>query len=463
MASSLSDILSTIQNGVIAVNNLALRLIFTQAGTGAVRRTMQNKARETFSVADFGAVGDGVTDDTAAIAAAWTAAQAQSSLPELVFPAGIYKATLFPNFAVNNARIIPSGKVTLRYSGTLEAVILDGGAGVGNMHFGPFFIEAPSTALDGLVVKAVHHSYIEANIRGAGVASNGVYTQWCVCTEFVIVCSINDGAWYSTTAPLRGILIDELAVGQTTAYCLFRNPVIEGPSIGIYFLNALGNTVLGGTTEGCSSTGMYFDTPSLLNKVIATDFETNTTQDILLGGVSNAVIDCDTELKITMNGTRCRVRGGDHSSIVVSGAQHTLQALHYNRFGDGSTITNTATSTMVRDCLNIGLTTITGEVDVVDLANLGDVDYVITIYDRSLATSAALTAPRTWTLPLAASARAGHRIRVMDIAGGVTGVNTLTIARAGADSINGAATKVLNAAYASTELISNGGTAWIAV
>ena len=40
---------------------------FIQAGTGAVTRTMQDKARETVSPKDFGAVGDGTANDTAAV------------------------------------------------------------------------------------------------------------------------------------------------------------------------------------------------------------------------------------------------------------------------------------------------------------------------------------------------------------------------------------------------------------
>jgi hypothetical protein len=62
---------------------------YLPAGAGAVATTVQSKLRESVSVKDFGAVGDGVVDDTAAINLAITAVQAMAT-HSLHFPAGNY-------------------------------------------------------------------------------------------------------------------------------------------------------------------------------------------------------------------------------------------------------------------------------------------------------------------------------------------------------------------------------------
>ena len=64
---------------------------FLQAGSGAVQRTVQSKLRDVVSVKDFGAVGDGVTDDTVAVHAAINAAKAVSGT--VLFPVGKYRVT----------------------------------------------------------------------------------------------------------------------------------------------------------------------------------------------------------------------------------------------------------------------------------------------------------------------------------------------------------------------------------
>lgn len=61
---------------------------FLQAGAGADQRTAQSKLRDVVSVKDFGAVGDGVANDTQAIL---DALNSLTSGGALYFPAGTYK------------------------------------------------------------------------------------------------------------------------------------------------------------------------------------------------------------------------------------------------------------------------------------------------------------------------------------------------------------------------------------
>lgn len=64
-------------------------IIYNQGGTGAQERTVQSRLRDFVSVKDFGAVGDGVTNDAAAFTAAWAA-----TAPQAVYvPAASYAIT----------------------------------------------------------------------------------------------------------------------------------------------------------------------------------------------------------------------------------------------------------------------------------------------------------------------------------------------------------------------------------
>jgi hypothetical protein len=90
----------------------------------------------------------------------------------------------------------------------------------------------------------------------------------------------------------------------------------------------------------------------------------------------------------------------------------------------------------------------------------GDAAASITSEQRDNALTAALTAPRTLTLPAANSIPAGERIRFIDVIAGVSSTNTLTFAVTGADTINGASSFVINGPSSEVAFISDGTSKW---
>lgn len=87
-AANLAD--GAVTDSVVAPNAgiQATKLAVTATGAGAVARTVADKLGEIVSVKDFGAKGDGVTDDTAAVVAA--VAWCISAGRTLWVPAGVY-------------------------------------------------------------------------------------------------------------------------------------------------------------------------------------------------------------------------------------------------------------------------------------------------------------------------------------------------------------------------------------
>jgi hypothetical protein len=79
---------------------------YTPAGTGAVATTVQDKLRESVSVKDFGAVGDGVTDDTAAIQAAIDGVFARGGGEVYVDSTTTYYKTTFPLYMRKGVSVV---------------------------------------------------------------------------------------------------------------------------------------------------------------------------------------------------------------------------------------------------------------------------------------------------------------------------------------------------------------------
>jgi hypothetical protein len=93
---------TTAQSNTSSATNAA-QVTYDPAGTGAVATNVQDKLRETVSVKDFGAVGDGVTDDYDAILAAWNYCRPIGA--SLYFPSGTYLVSGERNYPFKNTAL----------------------------------------------------------------------------------------------------------------------------------------------------------------------------------------------------------------------------------------------------------------------------------------------------------------------------------------------------------------------
>jgi hypothetical protein len=102
-------------------NTDSSQIVYNQGGTGAQDSNVKAKLQEFVSVKDFGAAGDGVADDTAAIQAAIDAALNASTNSAIQIPAGTY--------LISDTLTMDTGRVPSIYGAGSNAVTIICAAG----------------------------------------------------------------------------------------------------------------------------------------------------------------------------------------------------------------------------------------------------------------------------------------------------------------------------------------------
>ena len=175
-------------------------ITYTPAGTGAVATTVQKKLRETVSVKDFGAVGDGVTDDTAAIKAAIASLGAKGG--EVCFPAGTYKFT--SKITINTpVRLVGAGRgingtnysTRLVKTGSFLGIEFLQGAAYGGL-FDLTVDRSGSDASDGVYVASGRIDAQRVSIYNQGRYGLNVYDANCSSFHAIEIASCGSDGLY---------------------------------------------------------------------------------------------------------------------------------------------------------------------------------------------------------------------------------------------------------------------------
>ena len=199
------------------------QVTFLQAGSGATQRTALAKLRDTVSVKDFGAVGDGVADDTAAIQAAIVYAQSVIGLQigmEVFLPTGTYLISskiILPN-RVGLRGANGRGTVIKPHSSFADSYMFHASNGTSSM-FGSYlsdmYIDARGKNMTAVVWSQAWQEtcgMYKVVVQFDGTTNSGVYltdgyggASFCHFDQ----CEIFSDSTFATAA---GILVDQISL-----------------------------------------------------------------------------------------------------------------------------------------------------------------------------------------------------------------------------------------------------------
>ncbi|WP_448500706.1 phage tail fiber domain-containing protein [Sphingomonas sp.] len=296
--SGLADDVFIVQSSIVPasqgawVRQTAGKVAYQFSATSKKRLAATKISELGLSVRDYGAVGDGVADDSAAINEAKAAAISLGV--DLHFPDGDYAHSQSLNFAAPNFRVRFGGKVTLRHTGTGRAVMLDAGPHPALIFGGSFGWGSPPTLVgnanttDLLYVRSYHHAMVDVRMRDC---ITGCRIDFAVLSRFRLNGSSNQGA-LTVRVPVNWLVVDRRTTPEATTDCWF-DVVLEGSTGFGMDLRCAQGCEFKGTSEANFGGGISVAEDSIKNTFIGLFCEQNGGgEHLLLRGSFNTFINC---------------------------------------------------------------------------------------------------------------------------------------------------------------------------
>ena len=254
-----------------SANTVGIYFIATGVGAGTgtaqLTRTVQAKLRDSVSVKDFGAIGDGTTDDTAAFAAAIAASK------QIYMPIGTYlvSSIVFNTSGLSGVTFTGASTTQTIIKGTVAATDLFSVYGTNNQInvFERFTLDMSlmsnvATSRGLYLSRTWGNSFRNVNVKNSGSNAISCYLATGTYTSIFDNCDFGSG---SGVVKLQGISLSDAVTTITFIGCSFGSmisdnavsitllqPIVQGALDKFVLSNTVGFSILNGDIEG---TGTY--------------------------------------------------------------------------------------------------------------------------------------------------------------------------------------------------------------